>query len=65
MTRRRRSKSKKQAKKIFLYRNRGFKFRLHRRTLLEECVGRIAFLSFNLQQIPNISELACYYIEFQ
>jgi hypothetical protein len=38
------------------------KSRVHRHTLLEECVGRIVFLSFNLQHIPNISERACYYI---
>ena len=25
-------------------------------------MGRIVFLSFNLQHIPNISERACYYI---
>jgi hypothetical protein len=27
---------------------------VHWRTLLEDCVGRIVFLSFNLQQIPKI-----------
>jgi hypothetical protein len=42
--------------------DRGFKSRAHRHTLLEECVGRIVFLSFNLQHIPNISERECDYI---
>jgi hypothetical protein len=49
-------------KKNNLIANRGLKSRVHRHTLLEECVGRIVFLSFNLQHIPNISEGACYYI---
>jgi hypothetical protein len=62
MTRGRRSKNKEQAKKKFLWPNRGLKSRVQRHTLLEECVGRIVFLSFNLQHIPNISERACYNI---
>jgi hypothetical protein len=38
------------------------KYKVHRGILLEECVGRIVFLSFNFQHIPNISERSCYYI---
>jgi hypothetical protein len=61
MTRGRRSKIIGREKKNLMV-NRGLKSRVHRHTLLEECVGRIVFLSFNLQHIPNISERACYYI---
>jgi hypothetical protein len=46
---------KRTGKKKVLVANRGLKYRVQRLTLLEECVGRIVFLRFNLQQIPNIS----------
>jgi hypothetical protein len=62
LTRGRRGKIIGRAKKKNLIANRGLKSRVHRDTLLEECVGRIVFLSFNLQHIFNISERACYYI---
>jgi hypothetical protein len=49
MTRGRRSKSEgREKKKKLIKPNRGLKFRVHRRTLLEEWVGKIVFLSFNL-----------------
>jgi hypothetical protein len=48
--------NKGQAEKKSLMGNRSLKSRVHRHTLLEECVGKIVLLSFNLQQIPNTSE---------
>jgi hypothetical protein len=51
MTRGTRSKNEDQAEKNNLIANRGLKSRVHRDTVLEECVGRIVFLSFNLQRI--------------
>jgi hypothetical protein len=44
MTKGRRSKTIKRAKKSNLIANRGLKFRMHRLTLLEECVGRGGFI---------------------
>jgi hypothetical protein len=57
MTRGRRSKNRGQAKKKFLWPNRGLKDWMHRHT----SSGRIVFPSFNSQQIPKISERVCYY----
>jgi hypothetical protein len=54
--------SNRTSKRNDLIVDRGLKSRVHRYTLLEECVGRIVFFNFNLQQIPNISERTCYYI---
>jgi hypothetical protein len=42
------------SKKKVLVVNRGLKFRVHRHTLLEECGGRIVFLSLTLQQISHM-----------
>jgi hypothetical protein len=62
LTRGRRSKIIGRGKNNNLIAIRGLKSRVHRHTLLEEWVGRIVFLSFNLQHMPNILERACYYI---
>jgi hypothetical protein len=43
-------------KKKFLKPSRRLNIIVHEHTLLEECVGRIVFLSFNLKQIPSMSE---------
>jgi hypothetical protein len=55
MTRGRRSKII-DGQKNNLIANRGLKSKVHGHILLEECEGRIVFLSFDLQHIPNISE---------
>jgi hypothetical protein len=47
--------------KKVLIANRGLKSSVHWHTLLEECVGRLVFLNFNLEQTPNSSEWECYY----
>jgi hypothetical protein len=62
MTRGRRSKSRGQVKKKFLSSNRGLKSSVLWHPLLDECVGRIVFLGFNLQQIPSMPERARCYI---
>jgi hypothetical protein len=68
MTRERRSKIIGWAKKKNLIANRGLKSRVHRHTLLEECVGRIVFPSFNLSipltyQSEHATTFSCYDVD--
>jgi hypothetical protein len=44
MTRGRKSKNRGRAENKLLWPNRGLKFRVHRHTFLEECVGRGGFI---------------------
>jgi hypothetical protein len=56
VTRGRRSKNKEWAKKMGLVAKSGFEIKVHGTHCWRSVRPRIVFLSFNLQQIPSISE---------